>query len=160
MEKFVIDFIVNGLIGGLVATFLTLVIRKMWLSIIMPWYEERVYHDAHFEGRWEGSESFSDTDPPLVDRFTMEIRRQGHRVEATTTCLEGPDRGKVYEFSGSFKNLILTLSWMPRDDTSLERGTLTVKLVENGRKFVGHGAFYSPATERVHASTFEAVRQS
>jgi hypothetical protein len=103
VEKFVIDFIVNGLIGGLVATFLTLVIRRMWLSIIVPWYEERVYHDAHFEGRWEGSESFSDTDPPLVDR---------------------------------------------------------VKLVENGRKFVGHGAFYSPATERVHASTFEAVRQS
>jgi hypothetical protein len=88
------------------------------------------------------------------------VGRNRERVEATTTCLEGPDRGKVYEFGGSFKNLILTLSWMPRDDTSLERGTLTVKLVENGRKFVSHGAFYSPATERVHASTFEAVRQS
>jgi hypothetical protein len=98
VEKFVIDFIVNGLIGGLVATFLTLVIRRMWLSIIVPWYEERVYHDAHFEGRW-------------VDQRRVRVR----------------------EALGSFPY---------------------------GRKFVGHGAFYSPATERVHASTFEAVRQS
>ena len=93
---------------------------------------------------------------------TTRTSRDGGKEPRASRNTDPPlvDRGKVYEFSGSFKNLILTLSWMPRDDTSLERGTLTVKLVENGRKFVGHGAFYSPATERVHASTFEAVRQS
>lgn len=159
MDKFVVDFLINGIIGGLVATFLTLVIGRIWLSIIVPWYEERVYHDAHFEGRWEGTETFSDTNPPLIDRFTIEIRRAGHRVTAITTCLEGPDRGKIYESIGSFKNLILTLSWVPRDDTSLERGTITAKLVENGQKFVGHGSFYSPATERVHSSIFEISRR-
>ena len=42
MEKFVVDFLINGIIGGLVATFLTLVIGRIWLSIIVPWYEERV----------------------------------------------------------------------------------------------------------------------
>lgn len=160
MGGFFWDFVINGLVGGLVATFLTLVIRNAWLSIVVPWYEERVYHDAHFEGLWDGAETFSDTDPPLTDHFAMELRRQGHRVDGTTTCLDGPDKGKVYLASGTFKNLILTMTWWPRDDTSLERGTLTVKLVENGKKFVGHGAFYSPATERVHASSFEATRRS
>ena len=160
MEKFVVDFLINGIIGGLVATFLTLFIGRIWRSIIVPWYEERVYHDAHFEGRWEGTETFSDTNPPLVDRVTMELRRTGHRVAAITTCLDGPDRGKIYESAGSFKNLILTLSWVPRDDRSLERGTITAKLVENGQKFVGHGSFYSPQTERVHSSTFEISRRA
>jgi hypothetical protein len=160
MTRFVTDFIVNGIVGGLVATFLTLVIRNMWLRVVVPWYEERVYHDARFEGMWEGTETFSDTHPSLIDHFSMEIRRQGHRVEAMTTCLDGPDKGRVYVSTGSFKNLILTLSWSPRDDTSLERGTVTAKLVENGKRLVGHGAFYSPATEKVHASAFEATRRS
>ena len=89
MEKFIIDFVVNGLAGP-GGDLLTLGIRRIWLSIIVPWYEERVYHDAHFEGRWNGTESFPDTDPPLVDGFTM---GSVGRVTASshTTCLEGPD---------------------------------------------------------------------
>ena len=156
MSALAIEF-VNGIVGGLVATFLTLVIHRMWLSIVIPWYEERVYQDVHFEGAWSAREIFSDTTPNETDEFVMEFRRKGHRVEATSTCTAGPDRGKVYLHSGSFKNLILTLTWVPQETRSLERGTLTVKLVENGKKFEGHGVFYSPVTEKVHTSIFEAT---
>jgi hypothetical protein len=59
---FVFD-LVNGIVGGLIATFLTLVIQRMWSSIILPWYEERVYQDAHFEGYWNAKETFTDLLP-------------------------------------------------------------------------------------------------
>jgi hypothetical protein len=39
-----------GTLGGLVATFLTVVLRRYWINIIIPWYEERVYKDAKIEG--------------------------------------------------------------------------------------------------------------
>jgi len=156
MDKFLADM-ANGIVGGLIATFLTLVIHRIWLTIIRPWYEERVYHDARFEGTWDATEVFSDTTPQQTGKFTIELRRQGHTVSATSTCIDGPDKGTVYKMEGTFNNLILTLTWTPMDKRSLERGTLAMKLTENGRRFVGHGAFYSPATERVHTSSFEAT---
>ena len=105
MEKFVIDFIVNGLIGGLVATFLTLVIRRMWLSIIVPWYEERVYHDAHFEGRWEGTESFSDFMQTTV--LGTDARGTGHASAAFSAADLAP-------FSGA----TVVIRWVLRVDAS------------------------------------------
>lgn len=43
-----------GIISGLLATFIVVVIQKLWVSAIEPWYEERIYKDAHIEGVWEG----------------------------------------------------------------------------------------------------------
>jgi hypothetical protein len=156
MDKFVANM-VNGVVSGLVATFLALVIHRVWIAIILPWYEERVYHDARFEGVWDATETFSDTTPAQVDKYDIEFKRQGHQVTGIATCTDGPDKGKVYLNQGAFKNLILTLSWTPQDKTSLERGTLAAKLVANGKKFVGHGVYYSPVTEKVHTSVFEAT---
>ena len=42
-----------GVIAGLVATFFSAVLYKIWLSIITPWFEEIIYKDAKIEGRWE-----------------------------------------------------------------------------------------------------------
>jgi hypothetical protein len=156
MDKFASD-LVNGIVGGLIATFLTLVIHRIWLNIIRPWYEERVYHDAHFEGVWTATETFSDTTPVEADTFTMELKRQGHHVTGTLRCIDGPDKDDVYLIEGTFNNLILTLTWVPENKRALDRGTLAIKLVENGKKFVGCGAFYSNETEKVHTSVFQAT---
>lgn len=118
-----------------------------------------MYQDAHFEGVWNATETFSDTTTPQTGKFTMELKRQGHHVTGTSTCTDGPDKDSVYLMEGSFKNLILTLNWVPKDSKSLERGTLAIKLVENGKKFSGCGAFYSPETEKVHTSQFEATHR-
>ncbi len=154
----VVDFF-NGIVGGLVATFLTLVIQRMWVSVVLPWHEERIYKDAHFEGRWNAKETYNDSEPNVVAEYIIEFQRQGHKVTGTSTCVNGPDKGKVYLLSGSFNNLILTLTWVPKDKRSLERGTLAMKLMENGKKMSGHGVFYSPITETVHTSSLEAIFQ-
>lgn len=159
MDKFVSDM-VNGVVSGLVATFLALVIHRVWIAIILPWYEERVYQDARFEGVWEATEIFSDTTPALVNKYGIEFKRKGHQVIAIAKCTDGPDKGKDYLNQGSFKNLILTLSWTPLDKTSLERGTLAAKLVANGQGFSGYGVYYSPVTEKLHTTVFEATRLS
>lgn len=146
MEKVFSDIAI-GVIGGFIATFLTLVVRKYWLSIILPWYEERIYQDAHFEGVWEVTETY--TTEQRTGKYIMEIHRQGHHVEGTLTGVDGHDSGHVYLLDGSFRNLILTLNWIPREKTKLDRGAWVLKLKENGNKFVGFGGYYSTKTEEV-----------
>ncbi len=159
MNNFLTELFINGVAGGMVATGLTAAINGIWLSKVIPWYEERVYHDARFEGDWAAIETFSDSNQKEAGKFSISLKRKGHHVTAKSTCLDGPDKGKIYLMTGSFKNLILTLNWVPEDTKSLERGTIAAKLVENGRKFIGYGAYYSPITEKVHSSGFEATYQ-
>jgi hypothetical protein len=145
-----------GVIGGLVATFLTFVIRRLWLSIVVPWYEERVYQDAHFEGLWDAKETYSDR---TNDEYTFELTRQGHQANGTLVCVRGPDEAKTYLLTGSFKNLILTLTWVSREKSALDRGAWTLKLTDNGMKFVGYGAYYSPSHDVVESSVVEARKK-
>ena len=46
--------IISGLISGLVVSIFVLVFRQFWNSVIVPWFEERVYKDVHIEGKWFG----------------------------------------------------------------------------------------------------------
>jgi hypothetical protein len=155
MQKLISDLTV-GVVAGLVATFLALVVRRVWLSVVLPWYEEHVYQDAHFEGLWSATELYSDN---TKDEYTLELRRQGHRVDGSLTCISGPDDGAVYELTGSFKNLVLTATYVSRDKSALDRGAWTLKLTANGMKFVGHGTYYSPSDDVIESSTVEAQRK-
>lgn len=162
MDDSVNELLANGaigVIGGLIATILTIFINSVWLSIIIPWYEELIYHDARFEGVWDAIETYSDSSQKETLKFTITFERKGHKVKATSICIDGPDKGKIYLMDGSFKNLILVLSYISEDPRSIERGTLAMKLVEDGKKFVGCGAYYSSITEKVHSSVFEATYQ-
>jgi len=156
MPKFVSDLTV-GVVAGLVATFLALVVRRLWLAIVLPWYEERVYQDAHFEGTWSATESYPDK---TKDEYILQLRRHGHRVEGILTCVHRPDDGSVYELAGSFKNLILTATYVSRDRGALDRGAWTLKLTHNGMEFEGCGAYYSPEHDFIEASTINARRKT
>lgn len=155
MPKIFADLTV-GVIAGVVATFLTLVVRRVWVSVILPWYEERVYQDAHFEGLWSATEVY---DGSSKDEYTLELNRKGHQVDGRLTCVGGADDGSVYELTGSFKNLVLTVTYVSRDKHALDRGAWTLKLTENGKRFLGHGAYYSPENDVIESSQIDARRK-
>ena len=48
----IMDELVIGVVSGLVASFIVFVLHKLYLSVIRPWIEDRVYKDARIEGRW------------------------------------------------------------------------------------------------------------
>jgi hypothetical protein len=65
-----------GVVSGLFSTILVFLGAKYWNSVVIPWYEERVYKDIRIAGEWrtrgkESGEEFSET---------AIIKQNAHRV--------------------------------------------------------------------------------
>jgi hypothetical protein len=144
------DFYSNiaiGIIAGLLATLLTIGFRQVWICIIVPWFEELVYKDAKIEGTWFGIYQIF----IQGSRYDIiSIIRKGHHIEARITCSTGRDTGRSYLLTGSFRNLILSATYETEDRRSLDRGSMTLMLTENGGKLVGFFAYYSDLKHEIN----------
>lgn len=126
-----------GVISGLVTSLIVFVFQVGYIKAFQPWLEELLYRDLKIEGRWL-------VKYPEGKNFTeaVELKRRGHHVAGSVTVTGGPDQGRVYMVNGTFKNLILTLSFAGQDATRLDRGTYTLQARDNGQLLRGYSAFY------------------
>lgn len=58
-------------------------------------------------------------------------------------CTKGPDEGEEYTLLGSFRNMILPLTYESSDKTKTDRGSLTLICIRNGERLSGKLANYS-----------------
>jgi hypothetical protein len=142
-----------GIVSGLVVTLIVVVFRGLWIAVIQPWYEERIYRDAKIEGQWKSTYANSD------DEELIELKRKGHRVSGVITVTQGTDHGKAYNLDGTFKNLILTASYSAMSQSSLDRGSYTLMLIHNGQKFKGHCAYYCDEENQILSEECEWERE-
>ena len=142
--------LISGLISGLVTTLLVVVFRSIWISVITPWFEERVYKDVRIEGKWF-------TVYPNWGATTREevvnLDRKGHAVNGDIVCISESDKGEKYMVSGSFRNMILTCTYESNEKTKSDRGSLSLRAVKNGKRLVGKIAFYSDNHETIETET-------
>jgi len=142
--------LLNGVIGGLIATTIALFFREVWIKIITPWYENRVYRDAHIEGTWKAKFS-NDT---YTDEERVEIYRVGHAVTGTITVTNGKNEGRTYNFIGSFRNLVLIATYHSKNESLLDRGTFCLLLTKNGNQLEGKCSYYSDSTKSIDHSDY------
>lgn len=143
--------IVAGLVSGLTVTIIVLVFGKLWRTVIEPWFEERVYKDTHIEGKWY-SLYVNSID---LRQETISISRAGHSVTGKMMCNTGEDDGEEYILKGSFRNLLLPMTYEAADRKKTDRGTVTLKSVHNGERLTGRVAMYN--TKRDAISTAVVV---
>lgn len=116
-----------------------------------------IYRDAKIEGRWDSRVNYSKSEHDW-DEFLVDLRRHSHPVKATLTCVDGANKGCVYSFEGTFRNLILTGTYSATEQTRLARGTLTLMLLNNGDVMEGAAAVYSPIGHGVFSAQVRATR--
>lgn len=144
-----------GIVSGVLVTIIVVVFNQIWLKIIQPWYEDRVFKDARIEGQWKAKVTFDTEETEEL----WEIRRQGHSISGTITAVKGADQGRTYDVEGTFSNLILTVSYRSTDPGSVERGTVTMILQNNGQTFKGSSAFYFDPDHAIRSSEYECTKQ-
>lgn len=139
--------LVAGLISGLIVTLFVFSFRHFWNSIIVPWFEERVYKDAQIEGKWFGF--YPETDDYRQDIITL--KRHGHAIQGQMICKNGGDEGIEYSVYGSFRNMLLPLVYESTDKTATDRGSITLRWINNGEVLSGKIALYNTNTDTIVA---------
>lgn len=146
-----LENIIAGLVSGVLATLLVFVFRSVWNGVVVPWFEERIYKDIRIEGAWYSFyPSSSDKRQEVIS-----IERQGHAVTGKITCSNGNDSGETYLVAGSFRNMLLPLTYESADSKKSDRGTITMQSVHNGERFVGKLAFYFTTQDEI--STIDVI---
>ena len=126
-----------GVVAGLVASLIVFAFQVGYVKVLRPWIEEMLYRDVEIEGSWllgyPENEDFTEA---------VELKRRGHRVTGVVTVTGGADKGRVYILEGSFKNLILTVSFSGQDASRLDRGTYTLQATNNAQHLHGYSTYY------------------
>ena len=151
--------ITRGVVVGLIVTGLA-----AWIGLNLSWLRSWMDQEwkgqfAKIAGDWAAEEIFAYGTQPK-NTYSIHVERSGYKILGVMKCLTGvpADVGKDFDIEGSFKDLILRLTWTKRGAGTLESGTLTLKYKEGG-KLVGHGLYFEPDDEQIHTSTFEAHRR-
>ena len=127
-----------GVVSGIVTSMILLLFQRIYLKIIRPWYDERVYKDTEIEGRWKI------VYPEIQEQTeeTVTLQRSAHQISGTVTVVKGADAGKTYSLVGEFKNSLLTVSYCATDKLALDRGSFVLQLTNNGYGFTGQCSYY------------------
>ncbi len=132
--------IVAGLVSALTLGIVLWLIRVVWKSRIEPWWENRLYSDARIDGAWETK--LITTEEPCDYHEVARATQTGHSLEGTLDCIVGPDKGNVCQFVGVIRNNIVSAYYWNRDKSSIDSGSFALRLEGNGKKLVGHTAYY------------------
>lgn len=150
LEKVILDVFV-----GAVVALLGIVAKWQWPIIRSLFDEESRRQGAQISGSWEAIEDFPAS--KSQNKYTMELKCRGGRVTGQHVCIDGPDKGKTFNLNGSYKDQILTFTWMPDNRAALESGTVTARLSKD-KRLEGHGLYIEPDDGRVYTSTYTATK--
>ena len=141
---------------------LTILERKYWWYFIVDKFNsESRRQSKQISGKWKATELFAfNNDPNDKDDFIVKIECKGGIVTGTHECIGGFDlQGTVYTINGTYKDHILTFTWMQKDKSKLESGTITAIFSDTlTDKLEGHGLYYEADDGKIHTSTFTATR--
>jgi len=84
---------------------------------------------------------------PIIVR--VEMKRIGHKISGRIIEIGGASNICSYSISGTFKNLILSGCYETTSKDNIDRGALSLMLLENGKKLEGFFSSYSDGGHRI-----------
>lgn len=152
--------ILIGIASGLMTSAVLIPVSILWSRGLVPWFEARVYSDTSIEGWWKVTLVFGEFQDPgaVVDEFRMVLKQSAHRVTGTLTGVSGPDVAKEFTVAGELRNLLLTVTYASNEPQHLDRGALTLQLVNNGGELLGTGAYYDSEQHTADWCRVKAIR--
>lgn len=129
----VVAHIVTGLVGGVIGY----IFREniLWLGKFM---DPIAKSEARLiSGEWTAKETFTDDNSCAQYKLALKCRRV--QVTGTQSFMSGRvDKNRKFDLTGSFKNMVLNLTWAAKG--SVETGAMTLRYV-NDKQLEGHGLY-------------------
>jgi len=140
-----LDNVVASICGGV----LVLILRWLWKEVLPALVIRFQKNEPRIGGRWKTS--FEEDGKTYSENVTL--KQRGRRISATIILKEG-DEDIVYQFTGTFQNLVLSGTYVSMDEEDFERGAILLRYTQKG-KFVGQNSFFSKTSEKLVSSSYE-----
>jgi hypothetical protein len=148
--------VVSGIVTSALIGLSVFLVRTIWKSRVQPWWENTLYQDARIDGEWTSTLKAESTDS---DEEVVNVRQTGHQIQGDITCIAGPDKGRSYAFVGCIKNQILSGYYWNIDRTSIDSGSFSLHLEDNGSALRGYSVYYNDATNMLVSRSYSWVRR-
>lgn len=135
--------IVVGVVSGLVAGVLLLVVTHYWQKALVPWLEERQYKGIRLAGTWE----LEDVDSaPTVwsQRELLILEQNAGRISGSQVLYPKDEHDldvKTLELAGTVQDGFVTFMSHSRDGGSLSRGVFLGQVTSGGERLHGDATF-------------------
>ncbi len=154
MEEFGFALLV-GVIASIIVLVVTTFSRLVIKEIVVPRWEELSYKEIEIKGNWTTTLTYIDSQK---NDMSFAIKRKAHRVSGSVTCTSGAQKGRQWDFTGTFHNQIMTIYYQAADITSRDRGTFTLMVNGEGTKMKGSVAYLSYSSNQIETIAAELER--
>ncbi|MGH1363289.1 MAG: hypothetical protein ACRBF0_07015 [Calditrichia bacterium] len=151
----IINELVIGIIGGLIASLIVGTTLLLYKKIIFPKIEEIMYKGGiDFSGEWEYSIEDKDIKGNKAVRdFSLNLEQHGFRISGNFIINNKFDDGSkilsVYNVTGIVANNFITAHYLPKSRKRNGAGTLLLEIGKGGKELLGINTGVSVETGKV-----------
>lgn len=157
LKMTIFETVLVGIGSSLIATFIFLYLNWLVKSILIPWYEDKIYRGVRVNGHWvidEWDENKLGNNAPI--RATFEIKQKADQIKGIythTIVKEKEEDTTSYVIKGEIRNTYLAATSWPISDEQLDAGTYMLRVhSQDGLKMKGMLSFVSHTTGEVSGS--------
>ena len=137
-----------GLVSGLLASAIVLVIALYWQKVIIPWFENRVYKGTRIAGTWQTT-MIIDGEEYYEQAI---IKQRAHRIWGTISYpKDTAGRSHIYTVQGEFLDRTLTLVMREVGESHQDLGAIVLDFKPGGSEPLMEGLGVWPVEGEIHA---------
>lgn len=139
-----------GVVSGVMASALLLLLGLLYQRVLLPWYEDRVYHGIMVGGTWRvehmSNSNRRDITIELVQRANRLI---GASIHVATGDNVAGDRVRRYSLEGEIRDRFVYLRGVHSDPARIGANSFLFEVIGDGQTMQGFSSAYSSVQCRV-----------
>jgi hypothetical protein len=147
-----------GIVSGILTSALIYLVVSVFEKIIIPWYQEIIYHGTDISGEWEA------TGENIGQTGVFNIEQKAHKIKGTATWVTNdsayPIEGiRIFNIGGEISERFVTLILKHKDKRRLGIGSYLIQVVGDGRVMEGFYSFYSVGDSDIRSTACRFTRK-
>jgi len=151
----ILQSLVLGTLGGLIATFLVFAFTSVFRRIVLPWYRQVVYRGIDISGVWKVKRT------PQTRSVSFEIFQKAHSIEGTgtiVTTLDGANEIRSFKLDGTLSDRFLEFRMRHIDPKQLGIVVGIFEVIGDGNSMKGYLSGYKIRVGTIESDAVELER--
>jgi hypothetical protein len=149
-----IEPIIVGVFAGVLSSALIFILSKIWLRILLPWYQKIIYKGIDIETTW-----VADFGEGAKSNFELTLKQNAHDLTGHALVIKESGEKLLFKAKGSVWEGYISLSMKTVDRKRLSFANILLKVCNGGSKLEGKLTFRNMSDDAVSSSGLHLVRE-